>query len=50
MYPISEIKDEGMGEELAQAIEGLEQGSVPKMMFYKRGVVWGEAVKSFLRS
>jgi hypothetical protein len=50
MYPIREIKEEGMGEELAQAIEGLQQGSVPEMMFYKRGVVWGEAVKTFLRS
>ncbi|KAE9381131.1 hypothetical protein N431DRAFT_476032 [Stipitochalara longipes BDJ] len=50
MYSIREIKEEGMGEELACAIEGLESGSVPQMMFYKRGVVWGEAVKSFLRS
>jgi hypothetical protein len=50
MYPIKEIKDEGMGEELAKAIEGLEEGSVPRMMFYKRGVVWGKAVKEFMRS
>jgi hypothetical protein len=39
-----------MGEELAQAIDGLREGSVPGMHFYKRGVVWGEAVKAFLRS
>lgn len=50
MYPIREIKEEGLGEELARAIEGLEEGSVPQMMFYKRGVVWGKAVKEFLRS
>lgn len=47
---MSEIKEEGNGEVLAQAIEGLKSGSVPEMYFYKRGVVWGEAVKEFLRS
>jgi hypothetical protein len=50
MYPIREIKKEGMGKELAMAIDGLKEGSVPEMMFYKRGVVWGEAVKEFLRN
>lgn len=50
LTPIQEIKEEGLGEELACAIEGLETGSVPGMMFYKRGVVWGEKVKAFLRS
>lgn len=49
-YPITDIKDEGLGEELAQAIDGLKEGSVPQMHFYKRGVVWGEAVKKYLRS
>ncbi|KAJ9610198.1 hypothetical protein H2200_004975 [Cladophialophora chaetospira] len=50
MYPIKEIKDEGKGEELAEAIDGLKEGNVPQMHFYKRGVVWGEAVKRYLRS
>ena len=50
MYPIQEIKDEGLGEELAEAIDGLQKGNAPGMHFYKRGVVWGEAVKKFLRS
>ncbi|KFY31478.1 hypothetical protein V493_01075 [Pseudogymnoascus sp. VKM F-4281 (FW-2241)] len=50
MYPIQEIKDEGYGEELATAIEGLETGNVPEMFFYKRGPIWGEYVKAFLRS
>jgi hypothetical protein len=50
MYPMTEVKEEGMGEELAMAIDGLREGSVPEMMFYKRGVVWGETVKEFLRS
>ena len=49
-YPIKEIKDEGLGEELAKAIDGLKEGSVPQMHAYKRGTVWGEAVKEYLRS
>ncbi|PSS12800.1 hypothetical protein M430DRAFT_124428 [Amorphotheca resinae ATCC 22711] len=50
MYPIRQIKEEGLGEELAEAIDGLREGSVPRMYWYKRGVVWGEGVKEFLRS
>jgi hypothetical protein len=49
LYPIQDIKDEGLGESLACAIDGLKEGSTPAMHFYKRGVVWGEAVKAFLR-
>lgn len=51
LYPIREIKEvDGLGEELAQAIDGLKEGNVPSMHFYKRGPVWGEAVKRYLRS
>lgn len=50
MYPLQQIKDEGLGEELAKAIDGLKEGSVPAMHFYKKGVVWGESVKEFLRA
>lgn len=49
-YPIRMIKDEGLGEDLAAAIDGLKEGNVPGMHWYKRGPVWGEAVKEFLRS
>ncbi|KAL5357710.1 hypothetical protein BJX96DRAFT_23481 [Aspergillus floccosus] len=49
-YPIQSIKDEGLGEELAAAIDGLKEGNVPQMHWYKRGAVWGDAVKHFLRS
>jgi hypothetical protein len=49
-YPIREVKEEGLGEELAAAIDGLREGNVPGMHWYKRGPVWGEAVKEFLRS
>ncbi|KAJ5167975.1 uncharacterized protein N7482_003569 [Penicillium canariense] len=48
-YPIQQIKDEGLGEELALAIDGLKTGNVPAMHSYKRGDVWGNAVKEFLR-
>lgn len=50
LYPIEQIKEEGGGEELAEAIDGLKSGNVPQMHFYKRGAVWGEAVKKYLRS
>ncbi|RMZ72860.1 HRQ family 2 [Pyrenophora seminiperda CCB06] len=49
MYPVRLIRDEGSGEALAEAIDGLGLGSVPDMRFYKRGDVWGEEVKAFLR-
>ncbi|KAJ5760707.1 hypothetical protein N7520_007863 [Penicillium odoratum] len=47
---IDKIKDEGLGEEFAVAIDGLRKGNVPGMHAYKRGDYWGEAVKEFLRS
>ncbi|KAJ5541281.1 hypothetical protein N7494_006357 [Penicillium frequentans] len=49
-YPIRQIRDEGLGEDLAVAIDGLKKGNVPAMHAYKRGDYWGEAVKEFLRS
>ncbi|KAJ5095417.1 hypothetical protein NUU61_004773 [Penicillium alfredii] len=49
-YPVRQIKDEGLGEELATAIDGLKKGNVPDMHSYKKGDVWGEALKDFLRS
>lgn len=49
-YPIKDVKDEGAGPELADAVDGLKSGSVEAMHWYKRGAVWGEAVKKYLRS
>jgi|TARA_R110002003_G_scaffold121_1_gene10671 hypothetical protein len=43
------LRDEGSGEVLAEAIDGLGTGSVPNITIYKRQVVWGEKVKAFLR-
>lgn len=48
-YPIQEVRDEGSGEALCEAIDGMGEGSAPKMVVYKRQVVWGEKVKAFLR-
>jgi hypothetical protein len=38
-----------LGEELAAAVEGLKEGTVPQMNVYKKATVWGEVVKAFLR-
>ncbi|KAF1978567.1 hypothetical protein BU23DRAFT_564150 [Bimuria novae-zelandiae CBS 107.79] len=48
-YPIRELREEGSGEALAQAVEGMGRGSVPEMRVYKRQVVWGEKVANYLR-
>ncbi|KAL9607578.1 MAG: hypothetical protein Q9167_007517 [Letrouitia subvulpina] len=48
-YGLREIKAEGLGEDLARAIDGLEKGNEPRMSAYKGANVWGEAVKRFLR-
>ncbi|KAK5697905.1 hypothetical protein LTR97_006864 [Elasticomyces elasticus] len=50
LYRLEEVKEEGLGPVLAEAIEGLAKGSVPDMAFYKRGVVWGEKVVDYLNS
>lgn len=50
LYPIRDIKEEGLGNQLADAIDGLQAGNVPQMHVYKRGAEWGPAVKKYLRS
>jgi hypothetical protein len=50
LYPIRDIKAEGSGEDLAQAIDGLENGSVREMFTYKNGDKWADAVREYLRS
>jgi hypothetical protein len=49
-YKLEDIKAEGCGPELADAIPGLSQGSVSDMAYYKRAVVWGEKVAEYLRT
>ncbi|KAF3033841.1 hypothetical protein E8E11_001618 [Didymella keratinophila] len=48
-YPIAELRDEGSGEALCEAIDGMGTGSAPGMVVYKRQVVWGDKIKAFLR-
>jgi hypothetical protein len=50
LYPIQDVKDEGSGEDLAIAIDGLQGASVPEIFTYKNGDQWGDAVRQFLRS
>lgn len=50
MDSLRDIKLEGLGDDLADAIDGMVTGSVPAMAAYKRQPVWGEAAKEFLRS
>ena len=49
MHSLREIKDEGLGEDLAEAIEGLKGGNVPGMWTYKGAVRWWRAVCDGLR-
>jgi hypothetical protein len=49
MYTLDEIKREGLGPDLADAVEGLKAGNAPGMWVYKGGVRWGRAVCEYLR-
>lgn len=48
IFTLPEIKADCLGETLAQAIDGLKEGSVPEFHFYKRAAVWGESAKAYL--
>lgn len=50
LYPIREVKDEGLGIDLADAIEGFKTGNAPGMWVYKGPIRWGKSVCEFLRS
>jgi len=49
LYPLADIKAEGLGPQLADAIEGLKAGNAPGMWVYKGGVRWGKAACEYLR-
>ncbi|EPE06877.1 hrq family protein 2 [Ophiostoma piceae UAMH 11346] len=49
LFPIKEIKAEGMGPSLADAVEGLKSGNAPGMWTYKGGVRWGKSMCAYLR-
>lgn len=50
LYPIQEIKNVGLGEDMCRAIDGYGGGNASGFSRYKRVPVWGETVKKFLRS
>ena len=50
LCPVRQIKEEGLGEELADAIQGLKTGNAPGMWVYKGGICWGKSVCDYLRS
>ncbi|KAG6008092.1 hypothetical protein E4U21_004973 [Claviceps maximensis] len=50
MYSVRQIKDDGSGPDLADAIEGLKLGNAPGMWQYKSAARWGKPVCEYLRS
>jgi hypothetical protein len=50
MCPVRTIKEEGLGPQLADAIEGLKTGNAPGMWVYKGGIRWGKSVCEYLWS
>ncbi|KAF4975344.1 hypothetical protein FZEAL_7851 [Fusarium zealandicum] len=49
-YPVRQIKEEGLGPDFADAIEGLSKGNAPGMWTYKSAVRWGKSVIEYLRA
>ncbi|KAI5300315.1 spermidine resistance protein [Ascosphaera pollenicola] len=49
VYPLKQVKEEGWGEQIAEAIDGFGSGNVPEIKHYKRVPQWGPAVKEYLR-
>jgi Protein of unknown function (DUF3445) len=50
LEPLSELKKEGCGPRLADALNGLKAGSAPAMDVYKNGVIWREPLVEYLTS
>ncbi|QUC20991.1 uncharacterized protein UV8b_05232 [Ustilaginoidea virens] len=50
LYSLCEVKREGSGPELADAIEGLQSGNAPGMWSYKSAGRWARTVCEYLRS
>jgi hypothetical protein len=47
-YPLRQIRDEGGGPALAEAVRGIDRGSVPQIAWYKASIYWGQAVIEYL--
>lgn len=50
LYSLEDIKREGLGGELADAIEGLGKGNAGGMRVYKGAVRWGKVLGGWLRA
>lgn len=50
LYPVESLKKEGLGPQVADAIEGLKTGNAPGMWRYKGAPQWGEPICKYLRS
>lgn len=50
LYSLRELRAEGLGPQVADAIEGLKTGNAPGMWNYKGAPQWGEPVCRYLRS
>ncbi|KAL7932856.1 hypothetical protein V8C35DRAFT_305654 [Trichoderma chlorosporum] len=50
LYPVESLKKEGLGPQVADAIEGLKTGNAPGMWRYKGAPQWGEPICAYLRS
>ncbi|KAF6838338.1 hypothetical protein CPLU01_02450 [Colletotrichum plurivorum] len=50
LTPLEEIKREGLGPQVADAIDGLKTGNAPGMWVYKGASRWGESVCEYLRA
>ncbi|OIW22546.1 hypothetical protein CONLIGDRAFT_638170 [Coniochaeta ligniaria NRRL 30616] len=50
LYPLKDVKDEGLGPQLVEAIEGLQKGNAPGMFKYKGAVRWGRDVCEYLKA
>ncbi|KAH8123498.1 hypothetical protein FP744_10000828 [Trichoderma asperellum] len=50
LYSLRQLGEEGLGPQVADAIEGLKTGNAPGMWNYKGAPQWGEPVCRYLRS
>lgn len=50
LYPVEDLKKEGLGPQVADAIEGLKTGNAPGMWKYKGAPQWGEPICKYLRA
>ncbi|KAJ6445178.1 phosphatidylethanolamine-binding protein [Purpureocillium lavendulum] len=50
LYPLRQIKEEGLGSELADAVDGLKAGNAPGTWVYKGAARWSERVCEYLRA